>query len=121
MTFKVLPTHNMCTLQLDPRFEGLQHIMEYVSQNKATTFVKKYDQHVLLPLLVVVCKHLNLGDVEGPPPLAPINVDSLWGVATSIEEANISLVKYKRSLHHQIQADNNNVKSPLQWWKDHAN
>jgi hypothetical protein len=46
--------------------------------------------------------------------------DSLWGVAPSIEEANISLVKYKRSLYHRIQVDDNNVKSPLQWWKNHA-
>jgi hypothetical protein len=57
--------------------------MEYISQNKVGTFVEKYDQHVLLPLLVVVSKHLNLGDVKGPPPLAPINDDSLWGVAPS--------------------------------------
>ncbi len=58
--------------------------------------------------------------MEGPPPLAPINDDSLWGVATSIKEGNISLVKYELSLYHCIKADDNNVKSPLQWWKDHA-
>jgi hypothetical protein len=65
-------------------------------------------------------KHLNLGHVEGPPPLAPINDDSLWGVTTSTKEISFSLMKSELSLDHHILVDDNNVKSPLQWWKDHA-
>lgn len=50
----------------------------YVGRDKGAIIVREYDQHVLLPLLVVVSKHLNLGCVEGPPPSTPINDDSLW-------------------------------------------
>jgi len=81
---------------------------------------KIYDQHVLLPLLVVVSKHLNPRHVEGPPPSTPINDDSLWGVVASINEANLSLVKFELPLYCHKHVDGNDVKSPLQWWKDHA-
>jgi hypothetical protein len=79
MTFNATTIHNMCVLQLNPRFKGLQCIMEYVSQNKVATIVEKYDQHVLLPFLVVVSKHLNLGCMEGPPPSTPLFiVTNMW-------------------------------------------
>jgi hypothetical protein len=58
--------------------------------------VEEYDQHVLLPLLVVVSKHLNPRCMESPP-LAPINDDSLWGVVVFIEEDEFSLVKFELS------------------------
>jgi hypothetical protein len=79
-----------------------------------------WNQHVLLPFLVVVSKHLNLGHVEGPPPSTPINDDSLWGVVASIKEASFSLMKSELSLYHHILVNDNDVKSHLQWWKDHA-
>jgi hypothetical protein len=68
---------------------------------------------------VVVSKHLNPGHVEDPPPSAPINDDSLWGVATSIKEVNLSLVEFELSLYCHKHVDDNDVKLPLQWWKDH--
>jgi hypothetical protein len=34
MTSNVATTHNMCALQLNPRFKGLQCIMEYVGGMK---------------------------------------------------------------------------------------
>jgi hypothetical protein len=43
MTFNVVVTHNMCVIQLDPRFKGLQCIVEYVGHDKVTTVVEKYD------------------------------------------------------------------------------
>ncbi len=82
--------------------------------------MEEYDQHVLLPLSMVVSKHLNLGCVEGPPPSTPINDDSSWGITTSIQEDDLSLVKFELSLYCCIHVDDINVKSPLQWWKDHA-
>jgi hypothetical protein len=97
MTFNVVVAHNMCALQLNPRFKVLYCIMEYVGRNRSAIVVEEYDQHVLLPLLVVVSKHLNLGCVEGPPPSTPINDDSLWGVVASIKEDDLSLVKFELS------------------------
>ncbi len=43
MTFNVVIAQNMCTLQLDPSFKGLQCIMEYVGQDKVVTIVEEYD------------------------------------------------------------------------------
>lgn len=58
--------------------------------------------------------------VEGLPPSTPINDDSLWGVVACIEEEDLSLVKFELSLYCCILVDDNDVKSPLQWWEDHA-
>ncbi len=58
--------------------------------------------------------------MEGPPPSTPINDDSLWGVVASTKEASFSLMKSELSLYHHILVDDNDVKSHLQWWKDHA-
>jgi hypothetical protein len=44
---------------------------------------------------MVVSKHLNPRHVEDPPPSAPINDDSLWGVGAFIKEVNISLMKFE--------------------------
>ncbi len=90
MTFNVVVAHNICTLQLNQRFKLFYYIMEYVSWDRGAIIVEEYDQHVLLPLLVIVSKHLNLGCVEGLPPSTPINDDSLWGVATFIKEDDFS-------------------------------
>jgi hypothetical protein len=97
VTFNVALAHNMCALQLDPRFKGSQCIMEYVGMDKTTTIVEKYDHQVLMSLLVVVSKHLNLGNVENLPPLAAIANDSLWGVATSIGNGSLYVAKSKLS------------------------
>jgi hypothetical protein len=58
-----------------------------------------WNQHVLLPFLVVVSKHLNPRHVEGPHPLAPINDDSLWEHAASTKEVSFSLMKFELSLY----------------------
>jgi hypothetical protein len=64
---------------------------------------------------------MNPRHVEGPPPSTPTNDDFLWGVATFISlEANISLVKFELYLYCHKHVDDNNLKSPLQWWNDHA-
>jgi hypothetical protein len=40
MTFNATATHNMCVLQLNPRFKGLKCIMEYVGRDKVATIVE---------------------------------------------------------------------------------
>jgi hypothetical protein len=50
--------------------------MEYVGRDKVTTIVKEFDQQVLMSFLVVVSKHLNLGNVENIFPSTSIIDDS---------------------------------------------
>jgi len=57
--------------------------MEYVGRDKVITIVEKFDQQVLMPLLVVVSKHLNPRKVENLFPSITIIDDFLWGVVTS--------------------------------------
>jgi hypothetical protein len=61
--------------------------------------VEEYDQQLLMPLLVVVFKYLNLGNVESLFLLTTIANDSLWGVSYFVEEVNLFLVKSKGSLY----------------------
>jgi len=70
------------------------------------------------PSMMILCG--NPRCVEGLPPSTPIDDDSLRGVVASTKEDDISLVKFELSLYRCIHVDDNNVKSPLQWWKDHA-
>lgn len=69
--------------------------MEYVGKDKTLIVVEEYDKQVIVPLVVKVSEYLNLGHEESPPPLALSNDDYLWGVATFIKEARLSLVKMK--------------------------
>jgi len=87
--------------------------MEYVSMDTTTTIVEEYDHQVLMPLLVVVSKHLNLGNVENLLPLAAIANDSLWGVVTFIGKVSLYLVKSKLSLYCCLVVSESNLQLPL--------
>jgi len=62
-----------------------------------------------MPLLVVVSKYLNLGNVENLPLLVAIGNDSLQGVSSSIENACLFLVKLELSLYCCLLVSENNV------------
>jgi len=67
-----------------------------------------------------VVKHPNLKCVASSTPLASIIDDSLWGfIQASTKEANLFVVKIELSLYQQIAMNEGDLKSPLQWWKDH--
>jgi len=80
----------------------------------------KYNKQVLVPLLVNVAKHLNLQSTTSLMVLSTFVIDdSLWGMEASTKETNLSLVKSELSLYCQIVVNDNDMKSPLQWWKHH--
>lgn len=69
-----------------------------------------------------VVKHPNLKCVASFTCLASIIDDSLWRfIQVSTKEANLSLVKSELSLYQQIAMNESDLKSPLQWWKNHEN
>jgi hypothetical protein len=92
---------------------------EYVDTKKTTSIVRISPTSVPVPLLMKASKHLDPKLIEKPLPLTPNFDDSLWKVVISTKKANISLVKIKLSLYNQILVNDNDVKSPLQWWNDH--
>jgi hypothetical protein len=95
--------------------------MEYVGKDKVATIVEKYDQQVLMFLLVVVSKHLNPRNVENLPPSTTIVDDSLWGVViASIEKISLLLVKSIFFLYCHLHVSESDVQLLLQWWKNHA-
>jgi hypothetical protein len=57
MTFNVIVVHNMCVLQLDPRFKGMYCIVEHVGRYKTIVVVDEYDHKVLVPSFVKVSKY----------------------------------------------------------------
>jgi hypothetical protein len=62
-----------------------------------------------MPLLVVVSKYLNLGNVKNLPLLVAIGNDSLQGVSSSIENVCLFLVKLELSLYCCLLVSENNV------------
>jgi hypothetical protein len=87
-------------------------------QNKGCC--RKYNKQVLVLLLVNVAKHLNLQSITSLMVFLAFVIDnSLWGMEASNKETNLSLVKSELSLYHQIVVNNDDMKSPLQWWKHH--
>ncbi len=88
--------------------------MQYMGRDRTTTIVGKYDQQVLVPILVKVSKYLNHGHEESPPPFAPNNDDFLWGIIVSTKEVGVFLVKIRLSMYSHITMCNDGVKSLVQ-------
>ena len=95
----------MLSLMLDPRFKGLEYVIQYVGVAAAKQVVEDYDRKILIPYLVKVHKFLNPGDSPATTlDHAPSNI--LFGAPASAEEAcegiliaELSLFR-RRSLYH---------------------
>ncbi len=48
----------MLALMLDPRFKNMQLVTMYLGQENVVAFVAEYDDEIILPLLINVCKLL---------------------------------------------------------------
>jgi hypothetical protein len=93
--------------------------MEYVGKNKTRDVVENTTNKFWC-LLVNVAKHLNPQSTTSLTILSAFIIDdSLWGMEVSTKETNLSLVKSELSWYHQIVVNNDDMKSPLQWWKHH--
>jgi hypothetical protein len=73
--------------------------MECVYRERTKEVGEEYDEHVLIPLLMKVFKHLNPRSKTSLTFLAFSIDDSLWGVGTSTKEINIFLMKIELSLY----------------------
>lgn len=87
--------------------------MECVYRERMKEVGEKYDEHVLILLLMKVFKHLNPRSKTSLTFLASSIDDSLWGIGTSIEETNILLMKIELSLYWFIVMNECDLKSPL--------
>ncbi len=93
--------------------------LEYANKERTMTIVEEHDQKVLVFILMKTSKHLDLMLIKNLLLLTPSFDDSLWGVAIFIKEVNLSLLKTKLFLYQIDTVNESDVKSPLQWWKDH--
>jgi hypothetical protein len=57
--------HNMVVLMLDPRFKGMDCIMDYIDRDQLAILLQQYDELVVMPLLKVVMEFLNLYQAIG--------------------------------------------------------
>ncbi len=80
--------------------------------------MEEYDNFFLVPLLVMVFKSLYPCHPQTPPP-NPLLDDSLFGELASIEEVNEGLLESELSLFCRIVVLEEDLKSPLAWWKTH--
>ncbi len=56
--------HNMLVLMFDPRFKIMKLITIFLGCENGVVIVAKYDQQLLLPLLIETTKLLMLANVE---------------------------------------------------------
>lgn len=99
--------------------KGFNVSLEYANKERTMTIVEEHDQKVLVFILMKTSKHLDLMLIKNLLLLTPSFDDSLWGVAIFIKEVNLSLLKTKLFLYQIDTVNESDVKSPLQWWKDH--
>jgi hypothetical protein len=111
--------HNMLSLMLDPRFKGLEYVIDYVGVAKAKQVVEEYDKKILIPYLVKVHKFMNPG---GSPTTtldhAPSNI--LFGAPASAEEACEGILIAELSLFRRLTIVHPEAEEPLTWWKLNA-
>jgi hypothetical protein len=110
---------NMLSLMLDPRFKGLELVIQYVGVVAAKQVVEDYDRKILIPYLVKVHKFLNPG---GSPAmqLDPAPSSILFGAPASIEEACEGIPIAELSLFRRLTIVHPKAEEPLAWWKLNA-
>ncbi|KAG0573230.1 hypothetical protein KC19_VG160100 [Ceratodon purpureus] len=117
--FNESKAHNMLALMLDPRFKGLECIIEYIGVAKAKEIVQSYDKAVLIPFLIKVHKVLNPGGIPAPAP-APRSSNVLFGDAASTEEACEGILTAELSLFRRLTVVPADAEKPLTWWKENG-
>jgi len=110
--------HNMMVLMLDPRYKGLKCVANLIRKHRAQVLVE-YDKKNLVPLLVVVFKSFYPCHLQTPLPNPLVLDDSLFGELACTKETREGLLKSKLSLFCQIVVSEEDLKSPLAWWKTH--
>jgi hypothetical protein len=117
--FVLKQAHNMLALMLDPRFKGLEYVIDYVGVAKAKQVVQEYDKKVLIPYLVKVHKFLNLGGSPATT-LEPVPSNNLFGAPASIEEAYEGILIVELSLFRRLSVVHPEAEQPFTWWKLNA-
>ena len=111
--------HNMLSLMLDPRFKGLELVIQYVGVAAAKQVVEDYDRKILIPYLVKVHKFLNPGDSPATQ-LDPAPSSILFGAPASAEEACEGILIAELSLFRRLTIVHPEAEEPLAWWKLNA-
>ena len=110
---------NMLSLMLDPRFKGLELVIQYVGVAAAKQVVEDYDRKILIPYLVKVHKFLNPGDSPATQ-LDPAPSSILFGAPASAEEACEGILIAELSLFRRLTIVHPEAEEPLAWWKLNA-
>ncbi len=111
-------THNMLALMLDSHFKSFDAVKVFIGWAKMIQIVAKYDNKILLPLLVFAFHFLN-PSTNGLTKATPINDDSIfWG-----NDFNCShfaqVAENDLGFFHHLHVKLKDYVSPLTWWKSH--
>ncbi len=109
----------MLALMLDLRFKGLKCVIDFLGHDKAKLLLIEYDSKILIPLLVKCSHFLNLNVANTCISIANGPLDSLFDTSILSAETNEGLLLL--CLFCQCAMNlNDDVGSPLLWWKEHA-
>jgi hypothetical protein len=109
----------MVALMLDPRFKGMDCIMDYIDRDQVATLVYQYDDLIVMPMLKAIMGFLNLcqtTSLDPPPPEQPLTSCGLFGVVVSTQEVTESIFKVELFLFCRFHLENVDFLDPLMWW-----
>jgi hypothetical protein len=110
-------THNMICLMLDPRFKGLEVIVDYVGCEVAKQVVDEYDHKILVPLLTKAAQILSPAAIAATPTATLVAAQPtkniLFGAPASIAEASKGLLLVELSLFRHLDVEVDDIPCPL--------
>jgi len=108
----------MLALMLDLCFKSLDVMKANVGHAKMIQIVAKYDNKILLPLLVVAFHFVN-PTIDGLVKTTPVDDDSIFGAMISNATTLHKLHKNELGLFHHLHVKPKDFVLPLTWWKSH--
>jgi hypothetical protein len=116
--YNAIKAHNMLALMLDSHFKSFDVRKVFVEWAKVIQIVAKYDNKILLPLLVFAFHLLN-PTTNGLIKATPVNDDSIfWGGDFNCNHF-AQVAKNDLGFFHHSHVKLKDYVSPLTWWKSH--
>jgi len=106
---------------LDPRFKNLKLISSLIGQEQGIFIVQAYDMRSLFPMLLQCHQHLHLVvefDITNQNIDANNNLN-IFEMTMSYNEPMKELVNKELLSFKHYHVDNEEIKSPLEWWEKH--
>jgi len=121
-SFDALWAHNMMAIMLDPRFNALWIVESLVVHRNVIRLTSKYDDKIVIMLLMVCFEQLNLSIVVVVTTTNDEKLEleeNMFRIGASIEEYSQALVTTKLSLFRKFSISSSACANLVIWWHMH--